>query len=97
MKAFDGIQCYYRGEICSGVFSCLGDFWEEEAGAANNWGITAGALALAVACRGKEWQGVPVSNTDRLLTHPVIAELLRSAVTEDFSFGRAVYIASLKY
>lgn len=78
VKAFDGIQHYYRGQICSRVFSCLGDFWEEDSGAANNWGIPAGALALAAACRGKKWQGASVSI--RLLARLMITtELLRSA------------------
>lgn len=97
MKAFDGIQRYYRGQICSRVFSCLGDFWEEDSGEANNWGIPTGALALAAACRGKKWQGASVSNTGRLLARLMITELLRSAATENFSFGRAVYIAGPKY
>jgi len=74
VKAFDGIQCYYRREICSRVFSCLGGSWEEKAGAANNCGIPTGALALAVACQGmaggvsiQHWQASHSSTDHRAL------------------------------
>lgn len=80
------------GEKFAAVSSHWGVFWKGKAEAASNWGILAGALALTVACHGKKWQGTAMSNTDWLLTHPVITELLRPAATENF-FGRAMCIA----
>jgi len=61
--------------------------------------ITAGSpqVLLHWLWLAKAWQGASASNTDRLLTHPLITELFRSTVTENFSFGRAVYIAGPKY